>query len=177
MKEKKDLKKELELAEQRIKELQEENNKYCKEANSVLSIMATVLDCGYRDVQEVIDMETNHPETSERAKEVSKDIDIPINFGVFVMATKDQSIDEIESELEEILGDKAEEHLDSLRDMTIDDNYCAWGGVACYGYYEGKDTFNEELQSSFAEYVTGGDKEEFIKKVKELLEENKKEEE
>jgi hypothetical protein len=127
------------------------------------SILSSVLDCGTLDLGCVYDMEKNHPGTVERAIELKEELG-RINFGNFVMAVKDQAITEVEGEVEE--GD-----LESFRDLIIDDNYVAWGGVAAYGTYDGEDRAeNEERQELFASFTSGSlTKEQFLGDYREPL--------
>jgi hypothetical protein len=112
------------------------------------SILSSVLDCGTLDLGCIYDMEKNHFGTVERAIELKEELG-SINFGNFVMAVKDQALSEVEDEITDL-------DLESFRDMIIDDNYVAWGGVAAYGSYEGEDREeNQRRQELFADFVTG----------------------
>jgi hypothetical protein len=111
-------------------------------------------------------METNHPGTVERAIELKEELG-SINFGNFVMAAKDKALSEVEDEI-------AEGDTESFRDMIIDDNYVAWGGVAAYGSYEGEDREgNQSRQELFADFVSGSlDKDRFLEEYGKLLPES-----
>ncbi len=112
------------------------------------SILASVLDCGTLDLECIYDMEKNHPGTVERAIELKDELG-SINFGNFVMAAKEHSLSEVEDEIPEA-------DAESFRDMIIDDNYVAWGGVAAYGSYEGEDKEeNHRRQELFSDFVSG----------------------
>lgn len=129
-------------------------------------ILSEVLECGTADIDCIIDMENNFPDMTQKAMEIKEEINTSLNFGVFVMATKEMAINEVENEL-------TEEELESLQDMIIDDNYIAWGAVAAYGINEGKGLSNK-AQNLFADYIVTGeeeDKNKFLNKVKEEREE------
>jgi hypothetical protein len=112
------------------------------------SILSSVLDCGTLDLECIYDMEENHPGTVERAIELKEELG-SINFGNFVMAVKEQGLSEVEDEI-------AKGDAESFRDMIIDDNYVAWGGVASYGSYDAEDREeNHERQELFASFVDG----------------------
>ncbi len=129
-------------------ELRDEVPKLRDKLETAESILSSVLDCGTLDLECVYDMEENHPGTVERAIELKEELG-SINFGNFVMGAKDQALSEVEDEIAEV-------DIESFRDMIIDDNYVAWGGVASYGSYEGKDREeNQRRQELFASFVDG----------------------
>jgi hypothetical protein len=131
-----------------VSELKNEVPELRNKLETAESILSSVLDCGTLDLECIYDMEKNHPGTVERAIELKDELG-SINFGNFVMAAKEQSLSEVEDEI-------AEADADSFRDMIIDDNYVAWGGVAAYGSYgeEGREE-NQRRQELFAELVSG----------------------
>ncbi len=89
------------------------------------SILSSVADCGALDLGCIYDTEKNHPGTAERALELKEELG-SMNSGNFVMAVKDQALSEVEEGI-------AREDAESFRDMIVDDNYVAWGGIAAYG--------------------------------------------
>lgn len=127
------------------------------------SILSSVLDCGTLDLECIYDMEKNHPGTVERAVELKEELG-SINFGNFVMAVKEKALAEVEDEICE--GD-----AESFRDMIVDDNYVAWGGVAAYGSYDGEDKEeNHRRQELFSDFVSGSlTKEKFLEEYREAL--------
>ena len=128
-------------------------------------ILCELLGVGYADLEAIYDMEQAHPGTIDRAFELFDEFpDEKPNFGFFVMAVKDQALEEVRDVI-------TEEDAESFQDMAIDDDYAAWGGIADYGSYEGDDTeANHERQELFAEYVMGEiTKDEFAKRYAELL--------
>jgi len=128
-------------------------------------ILCELLGVGYADLEAIYEMEQAHPGTIDRAFELFDEFpDEKPNFGFFVLAVKDQALEEVRDVI-------TEEDAESFQDMAIDDDYAAWGGIATYGYYEGEDEEeNHERQELFAEYIEGGvTKEEFAKRYKELL--------
>lgn len=142
---------------------------------SAISILAEYADCGSADLGCIFDMEKNFEGTIERAFDLAKEIDgdeAKPGFGHFVMAVKYQAIDDVEGDVKELLevfGLDADDIWDdiyqSLSDMVIDDNYCAWGGIATYGY--GK--LFHEAQDAFVDWLVTGDdkhKERFLVEVK-----------
>ena len=128
-------------------------------------ILCELLGVGVSDLYEIYQMEEAHPGTLDRTFELFDEFrgEKP-NFGFFVMAVKDQALEEVRDVI-------TEEDAESFQDMAIDDDYVAWGGIATYGYYEGEDEEeNHERQELFAEYIKGGvTKEEFAKRYAELL--------
>lgn len=177
-----------------FQDLQEEFRKKADDLDAAYEILTAALDCGSMDVGCIIDMERNHPGTTERAKDFAEECGVPINFGCFVYGAKEMAIEEVESDLDGICEDleydskdqikddaviekiKAEmEYLkDSLQDMSIDDNYCAWGGVASWGSYGGEfEEENHDLQSLFGDFVVDATlKEAFLVAVKNFFEEH-----
>jgi len=128
-------------------------------------ILCELLGVGYADLEAIYEMEQAHPGTIDRAFELFDEFpDEKPNFGFFVMAVKDQALEEVRDVI-------TEEDAESFQDMAIDDDYAAWGGIATYGYYEGEDVEeNHERQELFDEYVMGEiTKDEFAKRYKELL--------
>ena len=128
-------------------------------------ILCELLGVGYADLEAIYDMEQAHPGTIDRAFELFDEFpDEKPNFGFFVMAVKDQALEEVRDVI-------TEEDAESFQDMAIDDDYAAWGGIADYGSYEGDDTeANHERQELFAEYVMGGiTRDAFAKRYAELL--------
>jgi hypothetical protein len=131
-----------------VLELRNEVRQLRDKLEAAESILSSVLDCGTLDLGCIYSMENDHPGTIERAIELKDELG-SINFGNFVMAAKEQSLSEVEDEI-------AEADRESFRDMIIDDNYVAWGGVAAYGSYEGEDREeNQRRQELFAELVSG----------------------
>jgi len=149
-----------------VLELRDEVPKLRDKLETAESILSSVLDCGILDLECIYDMETNHPGTVERAIELKEELG-SINFGNFVMAAKDKALSEVEDEI-------AEGDTESFRDMIVDDNYVAWGGVAAYGSYEGEDRErNQSRQELFADFVSGPlDKDRFLKEYQKLLPES-----
>jgi len=127
---KEDLRRNPERFFERVSELKNEVPELRNKLETAESILSSVLDCGTLDLECIYDMEKNHRGTVERAIELKDELG-SINFGNFVMAAKEQSLSEVEDEI-------AEAGADSFRDMIIDDNYVAWGGVAAYGSYGGR---------------------------------------
>jgi hypothetical protein len=149
-----------------VLELRDEVPKLRDKLETAESILSYVLDCGTLDLECIYDMETNHPGTVERAIELKEELD-SINFGNFVMAAKDKALSEVEDEI-------AEGDAESFRDMIVDDNYVAWGGVAAYGSYEGEDRErNQSRQELFAGFISGSlDKDRFLEEYQKLLPES-----
>jgi len=149
-----------------VLELRDEVPKLRDKLETAERILSYVLDCGTLDLECIYDMETNHPGTVERAIELKEELG-SINFGNFVMAAKDKALSEVEDEI-------AEGDTESFRDMIIDDNYVAWGGVAAYGSYEGEDREgNQSRQELFADFVSGSlDKDRFLEEYGKLLPES-----
>ncbi len=149
-------------------------------------ILATILECGTMDVDCVLDMEVDHPGTADRALEYAQDLGCTVNFGCFVDGAKRTSVQEIDDSLDEILEDAcsnagvAERAVitdemswlkESLDDLVIDDNYCAWGCIASYGIYGGEhEDGNHDVQEAFASFVRdSSDKDTFLKAVWDFL--------
>ena len=149
-----------------VSELRDEVPKLRDKLETAESILSYVLDCGTLDLECIYDMETNHPGTVEKAIELKEELG-SINFGNFVMAAKDKALSEVEDEI-------AEGDTESFRDMIVDDNYVAWGGVAAYGSYEGEDRErNQSRQELFADFVSGSlDKDRFLEEYQKLLPES-----
>jgi hypothetical protein len=149
-----------------VLELRDEVPKLRDKLETAESILSYVLDCGTLDLECIYDMETNHPGTVERAIELKEELG-SINFGNFVMAAKDKALSEVEDEI-------AEGDAESFRDMIVDDNYVAWGGVAAYGSYQGEDREgNQSRQELFADFVSGSlDRDSFLEEYQELLPES-----
>ncbi|MGD0318070.1 MAG: hypothetical protein ABSB56_00010 [Nitrososphaerales archaeon] len=149
-----------------VLELRDEVPKLRDKLETAERILSYVLDCGTLDLECIYDMETNHPGTVERAIELKEELG-SINFGNFVMAAKDKALSEVEDEI-------AEGDTESFRDMIVDDNYVAWGGVAAYGSYEGEDRErNQSRQELFADFVSGSlDKDRFLEEYQKLLPES-----
>ena len=149
-----------------VLELRDEVPKLRDKLETAESILSSVLDCGTLDLECIYDMETNHPGTVERAIELKEELG-SINFGNFVMAAKDKALSEVEDEI-------AEGDAESFRDMIVDDNYVAWGGVAAYGSYQGEDREgNQSRQELFADFVSGSlDRDSFLEEYQELLPES-----
>lgn len=149
-----------------VLELRDEVPRLRDKLETAESILSSVLDCGTLDLECIYDMETNHPGTVERAIELKEELG-SINFGNFVMAAKDRALSEVENEI-------AEGDAESFRDMIVDDNYVAWGGVAAYGSYEGEDRErNQNRQELFADFISGSlDKVRFLEEYQELLPES-----
>ncbi len=146
-----------------VLELRDEVPKLRDKLETAENILSYVLDCGTLDLECIYDMETNHPGTVERAIELKEELG-SINFGNFVMAAKDRALSEVE---DEIVGGDTE----SFRDMIVDDNYVAWGGVAAYGSYEGEDREgNQNRQELFADFISGSlDRDRFLEEYQRLL--------
>jgi len=144
-------------------EPREEVSELREKLETAESILSSVLDCGTLDLECIYDMEKNHPGTVERAVELKDELG-SINFGNFVMAVKEMALAEVEDELDE---DDAE----SFRDMIVDDNYVAWGGVAAYGSYGGEDREeNHRRQELFSDFVSGSlSREKFLEDYKSEL--------
>ncbi len=149
-----------------VLELRDEVPKLRDKLEAAESILSYVLDCGTLDLECIYGMETNHPGTVERAIELKEELG-SINFGNFVMAAKDKALSEVEDDI-------AEGDAESFRDMIVDDNYVAWGGVAAYGSYEGKDRErNQSRQELFADFISGSlDKDRFLEEYQKLLPES-----
>ena len=149
-----------------VLELRDEVPKLRDKMETAESILSYVLDCGTLDLECIYDMEANHPGTVERAIELKEELG-SINFGNFVMAAKDKALSEVEDEITE--GD-----AESFRDMIVDDNYVAWGGVAAYGSYEGEDRErNQNRQELFADFINWSlDKDRFLEEYQKLLSES-----
>ncbi|MGD1054593.1 MAG: hypothetical protein ABR867_00715 [Nitrososphaerales archaeon] len=149
-----------------VLELRDEAPKLRDKLETAESILSYVLDCGTLDLECIYDMETNHPGAVERAIELKEELG-SINFGNFVMAAKDKALSEVEDEI-------AEGDTESFRDMIVDDNYVAWGGVAAYGSYEGEDRErNQSRQELFADFVSGSlDKDRFLEEYQKLVSES-----
>jgi hypothetical protein len=149
-----------------VLELRDEVPKLRDKLETAESILSYVLDCGTLDLECIYDMEENHPGTVERAIELKEELG-SINFGNFVMAAKDKALSEVEDEI-------AEGDTESFRDMIVDDNYVAWGGVAAYGSYEGEDREeNQNRQEVFADFISGSlDKDRFLEEYQKLLPES-----
>lgn len=145
-------------------EIKDELWKTREQLRSAESILSEVIDCGTADIQCIYDMEEKHSGTIDRAVDLKDELG-SINFGNFVLAVKDKSLEEIEDDDDEI----SEQDKESFQDLIIDDNYVAWGGVAAYGYYEGEDKeANERRQELFSDFVNGNlSKEEFLKQYQE----------
>lgn len=128
-------------------------------------ILCECLNCGSRDLECIYEMEKNHTGTIERAVELKEELG-NLNFGNFVMAVKEVSLTEITDNITE--ADK-----ESFQDMVIDDNYMAWGTIASYGSYEGKDTEdNHRRQELFCDFVNGSiTKSQFLKQLNQKLSE------
>jgi len=117
-----------------------------RQRDGAFEIVCAAIGCGWLDVECIIEMEENFPGTIERAIELKDELG-ELNFGNFVLAVKEIALEQIEDELLEI----SEDIFDALQDMVIDDNYAAWGGIACYGsggYHD--------VQEAFADYVYSG---------------------
>ncbi len=149
-----------------VLELRDEVPKLRDKLEAAESILSNVLDCGTLDLDCIYDMETNHPGTVERAIELKEELG-SINFGNFVMAAKDKALSEVEDEI-------AEGDTESFRDMIVNDNYVAWGGVAAYGNYDGEDREgNQNRQELFADFISGSlDKDRFLEEYQKLLPES-----
>jgi hypothetical protein len=149
-----------------VLELRDEVPKLRDKLETAENILSSVLDCGTLDLECIYDMEKNHPGTVERAIELKEELG-SINFGNFVMAAKDKALSEVEDEI-------AEGDAESFRDMIVDDNYVAWGGVAAYGSYEGEDRErNQSRQELLADFVSGSlDKDRFLEEYRKLLPES-----
>ena len=147
-------------------ELRDEVPKLRDKLETAESILSNVLDCGTLDLDCIYGMETNHPDTVERAIELKDELG-SMNFGNFVMAAKDKALSEVEDEI-------AEGDTESFRDMIVDDNYVAWGGVAAYGSYDGEDREgNQNRQELFADFISGSlDKDRFLEEYRKLLPES-----
>ena len=128
-------------------------------------ILCEMLGVGVSELNAIYAMEEAHPGTIDRALEI---LDVlegeKPNFGVFVMAVKDQALEEVRDII-------TVEDAESFQDMMLDDNYVAWGPIADYGDYQGKDVeANHERQELFAEYVRGSiTKEAFKERYAKLL--------
>jgi hypothetical protein len=150
-------------------------------------LLATVLECGTMDVDYILDMEIDHPGTADKALEYAQDLGGTVNFGCFVEGVKRMSILEIEGDLDGLLEDACSnasvvkckvftDEMDwlkeSLDDLVIDDNYCAWGCVASYGIYGGEhEDENHDLQEAFARFVTDSSyKHTFLEAVRDFFE-------
>ena len=161
-----DLRRDLKRFCEWVLELRDEVPKLRDKLETAESILSSVLDCGTLDLECIYDMEKNHPGTVEGAIELKEELG-SINFGNFVMAAKDKALSEVEDEI-------AEGDTESFRDMIIDDNYVAWGGVAAYGSYEGEDRErNQNRQELFADFISGSlDKDRFLEEYRKLLPES-----
>ena len=115
------------------------------------------------DLECIYGMEKDHPGTVERAVELKEELG-SINFGNFVMAVKETALAEVEDEVHE--GD-----AESFRDMIVDDNYVAWGGVAAYGSYGGEDKEeNHRREELFSSFVSGSlSREKFLEEYRKEL--------
>lgn len=142
--------------------LREEVSRLRDNLQSAECILSAVLDCGTLDLECIYDVERNHSGTVDRALELKDELG-SINFGNFVMGAKDQSISEVEDEI-------SEADAESFRDLIIDDNYVAWGGVAAYGSYRGGDMEeNQRRQELFASFVNGSlSKDKFLEEYREF---------
>jgi len=149
-----------------VLELRDEVPQLRDKLETAESILSSVLDCGTLDIECIYDMEKNHPGTVERAIELKEELG-SINFGNFVTAAKDKALSEVENEI-------AEGDTESFRDMIVDDNYVAWGGVAAYGSYDGEDRErNQNRQELFADFISGSlDKDRFLEEYQKLLSES-----
>jgi hypothetical protein len=147
-------------------ELRDEVPKLRDKLETAESILSNVLDCGTLDLECIYDLQENHPGTVERAIELKEELG-SINFGNFVMAAKDKALNEVEDEI-------AEGDTESFRDMIVDDNYVAWGGVAAYGSYEGEDRErNQNRQELFADFISGSlDRDRFLEEYQKSLPES-----
>lgn len=125
--------------------LEEEIVKLRQDRNSAYGLLGNLMKCGWRDVEVILEMERIWLDAIEMAQEIAEDVGGPVGFGHFVMAWKEKAIESVEEDI-------TEKQVDALRDMIIDDNYCAWGCVASYG--EGME---EEAQEAFSDYVRSGE--------------------
>jgi len=128
-------------------------------------ILCELLNVGVSDLYAIYEMEEAHPGTIDRAFELFDEFknERP-NFGYFVMAVKDQALDEVRDII-------TPEDAESFQDMVIDDSYAYWGPIADYGDYQGDDAeANHKRQELFGEYVRGKiTKDAFAKRYAELL--------
>jgi len=128
-------------------------------------ILCELLGVGVSDLNAIYEMEEAHPGTIDRALEIIDVLDgEKPNFGVFVMAVKDQALEEVRNII-------TMEDAESFQDMMLDDNYVAWGPIADYGDYKGADIeANRQRQELFAEYVRGLiTREAFVKRYAKLF--------
>ena len=107
-------------------------------------ILTSLIDCGYSDLSYIEEMERNFPGTAYLARDIAGDYGMPLNFGHFVIAVKRKAI-------EELGRDIPYQILDSLYEMTIDDNYM---DIADYA-----PDLETDLQDLFVDYVYTGNEE------------------
>ncbi len=164
-------------------EQQEELTKLREELGFAEDILVAQGIGGAMDLRSIYDMERKHEGTIDQAIEERDEIgEGKLEFWHFVEAVKRVSLIEIEDAVEEMALDleqegkdedakKLRQHYESFKDVSIDQNYCAWGDVADWGAYDGPDKQkNEELQSVFAEFVSGVyTKDEFLDGLKKAL--------
>lgn len=146
--------------------------------NSVMKeIIASVIGCGTRDVECIVDMCVEHPDTLEQTEEYAR-CGESVDFGGFVrgchMAAYNEACDwldefsdvliEDHSDAEDAVVSEMENLKDSLYDLIIDDNYCAWGGLVKYGSYSGAyEDAVKDIQVIFTEFVVDSNRFEAFK--------------
>ena len=144
----------------KVTELESKIFKLENENNALYDLGTQAVNCGYRDLTCILEMEDTFTGTIERACELPEELGMSnLNFGMFVMAIKDLAREElrdaVEGELEDYENNYDEsvvdEIFDALQDIIIDDNYSAWGGIACYGYGG-----YESIQDLFADVLFEG---------------------
>ncbi|MFA7143434.1 MAG: hypothetical protein WC175_05625 [Candidatus Dojkabacteria bacterium] len=146
--------------------------------NSVMKeILASVIRCGTRDVECIVDMCVEHPDTLEHTEEYV-DSGGSMDFGGFVYGCHMAAYNEVSDWLDDFSDVLIEDHSDAedavvsemqnlrdaLYDLIIDDNYCAWGGLAEYGSYSGAyEDAVKDIQVLFTEFVVDSNRFEAFK--------------
>ena len=123
-------------------------------------ILTSLINCGYSDLSYIEEMERNFPGTAYLARDIAGDYGMPLNFGHFVIAVKRKAI-------EELGRDIPDQILNGLYEITIDDNYMDWGGIADYA-----PDLETDLQDLFVDYVYTGNeevKDEFLDELNYVL--------
>jgi len=92
-----------------------------------IELIASLINCGQRDVDCILNMMRAHgTEVIDYANEFAEDIGGVVDFGCFVEGVKSSVLDKLEEHV-------SDETMKRLSSVTIDDNYCAWGGCASFG--------------------------------------------
>lgn len=168
--------------EQQIKKLNDELLDMRDKLDALYTLATAVCDCGSMDVDAILDMEEHHDGTIDAAIEFMEEMgDSKLSFYAFVEGVLRVSLNEVdgflddlifEAEEDERLRTELEAFKESIEQVSIDANYCAWGSLADYGYCELEGEAlqrNHDAQSEFVDFVIGhSDIDEFMARVREI---------